>query len=425
MRRVLTTALAATVAVFAASAQAEETVIWWDFLGGGDGVRMKALLEQFNEAHEGEIEIQATTLEWGIPYYTKVQTSAAVGEGPDMMTYHLSRFPLAVPTGVLREITLDELASVGLEASDFNASNFAAAQVDGKLYGVPFDVHAVVLYYNKDLLRQAGLLGDDGLPTGLDGVDNFNAALAKLEAETGVEYALSIHSDEGSSLWRIFYSLFGQEGGLVVDDGQVLPGDNLDKAVAAASEMAKWVKEGWSPKLTAYPASIALFTSGEAAMHINGVWEVPTMVDLAKNGELFDWGAIRLPVLYDQPATWADSHAFAIPNNADKPVTPEKLDAVLKVIAWMNENSLFWATAGHIPAYVPVTDSDEYKTMQPNAVYSVLAETAVFDPRSEIAGVASPLFDAATNYLVPAVNDDMDPQEAMELLRDELQSMLE
>ena len=30
---------------------------------------------------------------------------------------------------------------------------------------------------------------------------------------------------------------------------------------------------------------------------INGVWEVPTMVDLAKQNKLFNWGAIELPVL--------------------------------------------------------------------------------------------------------------------------------
>ena len=29
-------------------AHAEETVVWWDFLSGGDGVRMKQLLSDFN-----------------------------------------------------------------------------------------------------------------------------------------------------------------------------------------------------------------------------------------------------------------------------------------------------------------------------------------------------------------------------------------
>ncbi|HZY67001.1 MAG TPA: ABC transporter substrate-binding protein, partial [Devosia sp.] len=70
-------------------AVAQENVVWWDFLGGGDGVRMKTLLERF-AAENPDITIEATTLEWGTPFYTKLQTSAAIGEGPDISTYHLS-----------------------------------------------------------------------------------------------------------------------------------------------------------------------------------------------------------------------------------------------------------------------------------------------------------------------------------------------
>ena len=47
---------------------------------------------------------------------------------------------------------------------------------------MPLDIHSIILYYNKDLLKKAGLLGDDGKPKGLDGAANFDAALAKLTA---------------------------------------------------------------------------------------------------------------------------------------------------------------------------------------------------------------------------------------------------
>lgn len=423
LKKTLKVALLAT-SLFATGASAKETVVWWDFLGGGDGVRMKQLISDFNKQNGDRIEIQATTLEWGTPFYTKVQTAAAVGEGPDMMTYHLSRLPLGVSTGTLSEITAEDMASVGLAAADYAPANWGAAQVDGKQYAVPFDMHSIVLYYNKDMLEKAGLIGADGLPTGLDGIDNFNAALKKLQ-DGGAQYGLSIHDAAGDSLWRIFYSLLGQQGGTFFKDGKFLDGDNLDKAVKATTVIANWVKDGFAPASTEYPASIALFTGGKAAMHINGVWEVPTFTDLKAKGELFNWGAIPLPTFFDQPATWADSHSFAIPNNVGKPMTAEKKAAVMEVIAWMNKNSTFWATAGHLPAYIPARDNAEFKAMKPNSDYAKLADTAVFDPVSVLAGVASPVYDAAGNFLMPAVNGEITPQEGMEGMRDDLQGQVE
>jgi multiple sugar transport system substrate-binding protein len=422
MKKALATA--ALIALTAGAAHAKETVVWWDFLSGGDGVRMKALLAQYNAEHP-DVEIQATTLEWGVPFYTKVQTSAAVGEGPDVMTYHLSRLPLGVSTGTLREITPDELKAAGLSGDNYAPANWKAAQSDGKQYAIPFDIHSIILYYNKDLLKKAGLLGDDGLPKGLDGAANFEAALAKLT--TGPDQVgLSIPTADNGTTWRVFYTLLAQQGGDFISGDKVLDGDNADKATKALTEMAKWTKSGWVPKQTEYPASIALFTSGKAAMHINGVWEVPTMTDLAKSGKLgFEWGAIQIPVIFDKPATWADSHSFAIPNRKGKEISPEKLKTVLSVIKWFNEHSLAWAGAGHIPAYQPVTGSDAFKKMLPNAIYSTLAASAKFDPSSKIAGVASPIYDAASNYLMPAFNGDGEPADAISTAKDELQGLLQ
>jgi multiple sugar transport system substrate-binding protein len=422
MIRKVVWATLASATLMVGAARATETIVWWDFLSGGDGVRMKAMLDEFNKEHAGKVQIDATTLEWGVPFYTKVQTSTATGQGPDIMTYHESRIPLGISTGVLSVLSPEELAAAGIKASDFGPANWRAAQGDdGKQYAVPLDIHSIILYYNKALLKKAGLLGDDGKPKGLDGAENWDAALAKLKAEGVV--GVSVPTADGASMWRIFYTLLNQQDGVFLKDGKFLDGDNLDKATTAIAEMQKWVKSGWTPSNTEYPASIALFTSGKAAMHINGVWEVPTMVDLAKKGQLFDWGAIQIPTFYAHPATWADSHSFAIPDRKGNPVPPEKRKLVLDTIHWFNVHSLEWASGGHIPAYLPVQDSQAFKDLKPNSEYSSLAKTAVFDPRSVLAGVASPVYDAAGNYIMPAMNGDMAPDAAVKGMRDDLQGL--
>ena len=126
------------------------------------------------------------------------------------------------------------------------------------------------------------------------------------------------------------------------------------------------------------------------------------MDDLNKQGKLFNWGAIEIPALFAHTCTYSDSHTFAIPNNAGKEVAPEKHAAVLEVIKWMEAHSLFWATAGHVPANKAVTESAEYKAMQPQA---------------------SPLFDTAGNAITPAMNGELDPVDAAKQIQEELNAM--
>ena len=77
-----------------------------------------------------------------------------------------------------------------------------------------------------------------------------------------------------------------------------------------------------------------------------------------------------------------------------------------------------------MPAFNAARDNDEFRAMVPNSTYSVLADTAFFDPSSTLAGVASPTYDAAGNFLMPAINGEMTAQEAMEGMRDDLQGQV-
>jgi len=401
------------------AAHAEVVVEWWDFLGGGDGVRMKQLIEEFNAEHAGEISIQATTLEWGVPFYTKVQTSVAVGEAPDIMTYHASRIPLAVSQNVLSEITADDWATMGLGEGDFASATWDAVTIDGAQFAVPLDTHPIVLYYNKDLLGAAGVLTDDGVPMGMDSLEGFTETMRALQSN-GVKFPLGSVTADGNFMFRTIYSLVGQQGGELITDGEFLTGDNAEKLANALTVLQDWTNEGLQSTYTDYPATVALFTSGEAAMMINGVWEVPTMTDLHAAGNLFEWGAVELPMIFDQRATYADSHSFAIPAGD---MDPETRAATLEVMSWMLKNSLFWATAGHIPAYGPVTATAEYAMMEPNATYSPLTANMIFDPKSPLAGVAGPIFDVMSTYFVPTLNGELDPTEAVEEIIIELNDM--
>jgi multiple sugar transport system substrate-binding protein len=416
------TASAVLVLGLPSTIMAQETVVWWDFLSGGDGVRMKQLISEFNEANSGDVTIDATTLEWGVPFYTKVQTSVAVGLAPDIMTYHASRIPLALKQGVLDEITPADWEAMGLGEDDFAAQIWdGVTGSNGKIYGVPLDTHPIVLYYNKDLLGAAGQLNANGTPKGMGSRSEFTEMLQAIADSGDAKFPLGSVTADGNFMFRTIYSLMGQQNGELLTDGEFLAGDNADKLINALAVLQEWTNAGLQSTYTDYPATVALFTSGEAAMMINGVWEVPTMADMHAKGKLFEWGAVELPVIFDKPATYSDSHVFAIPAGSSQ--DPDKRAAVLKVMSEILNGSLFWATAGHIPAYNAVTNSAEYKIMEPNATYSSLTANMIYDPKTPLAGVAGPMFDVMSTYFVPTLNGEMDPAKAVEEIAYELNDM--
>jgi multiple sugar transport system substrate-binding protein len=402
---------------------------YWDFFGGGDGVRMKQIVDEFNNSQR-EIHVTESTLVWGEPFYTKVHTAVVAGQTPDVMTYHLSHFPTGVLSKDLRPFTTEELSQAGLKASDFQQSLIERSLEISKkygqsdqLFGVPLDIHTLVFFYNKTAIQNAGAFGFDGKPTGIDGFQAFIKMLADVKEKTHlIPVAANFHSEDPGSLWRIWYTFFRQQGGDFLKEGKLNFDDLSNQGTKALQQMADCTKDGLMPKSAGYSSTVALFTAGRAAFMINGNWEVPTLVDLQKQGKLtFDYGVAPFPKLFDNQRTWAESHQMAIPNNEKTPPSPEKVAAALKFIAYVVRQPT-WAGGGHIPAYVPVRESDEYKQMSPNNEYSTQAAKDVeFEPLLPIFGAGGPTFVPISNFLVPVVNGQLPVDQGIKGFAEELQ----
>ena len=186
--------------------------------------------------------------------------------------------------------------------------------------------------------------------------------------------------------------------------------------------MADWAKQGFIPKNTTYPSMVALFSSGRAAVMVNGVWEVPTVVDLAKSGKLpFKYGIVPFPKLFEQQLAWADSHQLAIPNNQKSSMPLEKVKAVMTFIAFVVKQ-LTWASGGHIPAYLPLQQSEAFKQMVPNNEYAAeVAKNVAFEPPLPLFGVAGPTFTPISNFLIPAINGQSSVQDGVKKFVAELE----
>jgi multiple sugar transport system substrate-binding protein len=406
----LVTALSLVLAGVSAPARAQVEVRMWTLLSGGDGARMRALVDDFN-ATQRDVRVVSTTLRWGEPFYTKLITASVVGAGPDVATIHLSRIVNLAGGGVLRPIAPAELAAAGLRGHDYLPRQWAKAQYQGATYAVPLDVHPLVLYYNKTLAAKAGLLDADGRLKPIDGVGALEDAFRAATERTG-RRGLTMESGQSSyAIWRLWLSMLAQQNVTIIDSGRFTYGP---AGAATLGRISGWFTKGYAQAGLDYPASTSQFMGGGAAFMLNGVWEVPELVRASRAGTLgFGYGIAPLPKMYANASTWADSHAFALPANPGHEPSPDKVRAVLRFIAWVSRHSLGWAEGGHIPAYRPVADSPAAKNLMPNALYAGAANDAVYDPDGWYMGAAGPLEAIASTFLPAALYGYLTPEQAV------------
>lgn len=61
-----------------------------------------------------------------------------------------------------------------------------------------------------------------------------------------------------------------------------------------------------------------------------------------------NWGACPFPQIGDEPAVWTSSHVIYTPTTLEG----EKLDAAKRLISYLSDQGLVWATSGQPPARI-------------------------------------------------------------------------
>lgn len=365
----------------AGTSGAPTTLQFWHLLSGGDGVTMSGLIDEAN-ASQSAYAVRPTVLAWGSPYYTKLAMAGTGGRAPDVAIMHATRVEGYAPGGLLDPWDLDTLASLGVDESTFPAPLWEKGITGGEVYSVALDAHPFILMYNTDICDAAGVLSSDGR---LSPVDSPEAFLEMLRAVAGSAegHGLSYgYLGDGAQMWRLFYTLYAQHGATMsLPEGGPAEFDD-DIAVESLTLMQSLLDGEIAAPQNDYASAIAEFATGRSGMLLTGVWELRTMQDA---GIPFD--AAMIPTLYGTPAVYADSHSFVLPHQ-DRP-DPAKRELTYQFVADLLKGSFDWAGAGHIPAYLPVTESADYADLVPQAHYAEAAEHVAYDPPAWFTGSGS------------------------------------
>jgi multiple sugar transport system substrate-binding protein len=124
---------------------------YWHLWSGDEGKDMQKIVDQFNSSHP-KIHVKAlagTTSD-------KQLTALSGGQPPDVGYVLDSTLANWASTGALQGLD-DYISKTGMKADNVPSAVWSEGQYEGKQYGIPYTMDTYMLFYNKDMLAQAGI----------------------------------------------------------------------------------------------------------------------------------------------------------------------------------------------------------------------------------------------------------------------------
>ena len=321
------------------------------------------IIQSIINAASAEIDgVTVNTLptDWG-NYYDQIKAAYAGGTPPNIHVMQGSRLAEFAELGALADIG-DDLQSVGIDPSDWSDRARNAVTYDGQIYGVPMDIHANLWHVNMDLMAEAGLV-EDGKPVLPSSPEELLAHAQQFKDATGQDYLAADFAQFPIGVRVVLALMWQQNANIFTEDGTATINTEAGQnAVTAITQL--FDADLADPQLN-YADSQQAFLNGEAGILVNGTWVVDFYTAEAAKEEvgLDNYYVADFPTLFETGATWADSHMWAIPASL-KAEDPEKYQAALKVLAFINDHNIDWARTGHMAvrseAYNALPHRDEY-----------------------------------------------------------------
>lgn len=254
-----------------APAGAEDVTIWYYWETEGHQVALDKVIQDYN-ASQDKYAVTAKYVPFA-DFKKQLSIGASADELPDIAILDSPDHASYAAMGIFEDITGK------FDVSNYYEGTVNSCTIDGKLYGVPFGVNCLALYYNEDMLKAANV----SVPTTWD---ELKAAAKALTTGSVTGLALSsVQNEEGTFN---FVPWLWTTGATSYDI-------NNDNGIRALTFIQDLVKEGvMSKECINWTQGDVMnqFISGNVAMMENGPWQIPTMQAEAPD---LNWDVTLIP----------------------------------------------------------------------------------------------------------------------------------
>ncbi|QPH54782.1 ABC transporter substrate-binding protein [Pontivivens ytuae] len=288
LARVSALALVAPVAAMADTVELDVVHAW-----GGHARFHEPIAAAFMEQHDGvQINFRAPLASYTEGHQTILRQSLS-GDLPDIWYSPYNQLGELAEALEARGDIVDLTPMMHAEGEAWITSNYAPnvlalGQVDGTQWGIPFNASTPIVYYNLDLIAEAGRTADP-LPTSWDEMIELGAAISDTADDVdGIAYSVSEWGDDW--LWQAL--IFSHGGALMNEERtEVLFGG--DAGAQAVATLARLANETGMPLLSE-EQTVQQFAAGKLGVFIGSTAEVRMMGELV--GDSFEWRTGPFPI---------------------------------------------------------------------------------------------------------------------------------
>ncbi|MCG8452339.1 MAG: ABC transporter substrate-binding protein [Spirochaetales bacterium] len=337
-------------------------VTMWTISTGQELEIMQELAQTYNGEHP-EVSVEVVQVVGSETDTSKLMAAVVGGVGPDI--YFLDRFTVAqrASEGVLMDLTPLVEDRAYLE-DNYMPAAWREVVYEGEIYALPFDTDARMIYYNKDLIREAGF----------DPAE-FDMANGPMDIDRFKEIAMALNvTDESGAYTQIGFSPFVDQGWHYTW-GYVHDADFYDeKAHQMTLTEDKGVMEGfqfmydWAKsmdpqklatwKSTYYPQDMSPanhpFVTKKCAMVCSGPWRMDT---INRYGSDIDYGVTYLPTPDKSVKSWAGGWCVVIPEGSK---VPEEAFAFMNYFAGEPGQTKYMNEGNHLVTWMPSMENGDF-----------------------------------------------------------------
>jgi multiple sugar transport system substrate-binding protein len=266
----------------------------------------KLLVAAYNASHKNQVDLTVVPND---DYVAKVGAAAGAKGLPDLFAADIVYVPNWVKQGLFTDLTkqIDALPY----ADTINKGHLDAGTLDGKKHVLPFVLDLSMLFWNKDLFKEAGLDPDKAPAT----LAEFAADAKKVQAlnKPGVYGTATGFNCGGCLVFTWFPSVWASGEDVMSDGGtkSTLDGTAAKKVYDTWADLWKSGAVLPSSKDEAGPTWTAGFTNGKVGV-------MPYPATLLSSTDKFDVGVAGLPGVDGGESTFVGGDGIGISKDSKK-----------------------------------------------------------------------------------------------------------